>query len=297
MTRSHRLALAAVLFASLLSACGSSEQEHAPGAVTLLDPGREPRQELRYTIQPAAIEDFTMTMEMSMDQGDGNEIGLPRTVVAMELTPAVEGDSIRVAFRTRDIRVEDREGARAGLVPAMRAIMEGLKPMHGYWVVTPRGETGDSHFEGMESAPAQVKQAMADMQESIRSLVTELPKEPVGVGAKWRVEQFIPMLQAGILQRTDYEVLSLEGTRVELGVTLTQTLGHERSMNEGEAESGMLLQSVEGDGTGSVSLDFAHLAPVSSEMTSHSSMATAGKNTGAGIKTKTTMRMTGKGTW
>jgi hypothetical protein len=96
-----------------------------------------------------------------------------------------------------------------------------------------------------------------------RKTAAPLPAEPVGIGARWTVEQFIAANGLEVSQSVEYRLVAIEGTVITLEVRISQQ----------PATTTIQLPGVPGDvtvaerttvGTGSTALDLANPVPTSS---------------------------------
>jgi hypothetical protein len=243
MTRARSLRLLAVaLVAVTLAACGDgddgdvasasttapadpstttspetapTESEGAsPYTVTLEDPGQEPRQELRIRVAPGDVDRLTQRQETTIEVRAGDQVqSAPSPITELDLTHTVvevDGERITAEGTYDDVRVLDSPGADPATVAQVRQLLSGFLDATAHTTYTARGGIIDVRLDGLElegPGAAFVDQLAASITDSAESLSVPFPDEPVGAGARWRV---------------DAEVV-LAGLPVE--VTSTVTLG------------------------------------------------------------------------
>jgi hypothetical protein len=252
-----------------------SDEPKSPG-VTLLAAGREPRQVLRYRVAPGQVEQAAMTdiRKLSLKFGGGGPV------------PAFERDTEQnssMASELSVVRLRPREG------------IEFLWKM----TLLP-GEGDDSGAEGspsgapfldlLEDCPVRVRvddcglnlsAALDDpgsvtddarpfvepFLDTVRTLIVPLPREPVGVGARWEVSQVMGMMGLRISHTATYELLGMEDGALRIRVAAAETATAQTLPAQGMGDSAVLeLRSLYGHGEGAATVDLARLLPRSMEL-------------------------------
>ena len=171
-------------------ACGSNTPHVAtPAMITVLDPGAEPRQVLRYeptlhvperaemTLKTRVTNRFTNTvLETGQRSIDNPSIRLVQRFDAVETTPT--GETV-MRFEIEDATVLDDvvDPALRALAAARSAKMKGLR---GSWHLAPSGKATELV---LQTPDAEHRSDLSPMRES--SVV--FPDVPVGIGATWQV--------------------------------------------------------------------------------------------------------------
>jgi hypothetical protein len=211
-----------------LAACGGSpapapappppvepEPVAGPDDPVLLDAGAEPRRRLRYRLVEGTRQhemDFTMSMDIA-----GQVIETP---------PMLMGGSLEV----RDIAADgshqqiwlcDRTDVRPfptsdpAVVDALRSSMAALEGMRMRMHYSDRGRLLDTETTG-GSLPPEAQQTYDQVTDGMQNLVTTLPVEAVGVGARWSLDE--EKVTNGLTMRlhTVTEIVELTETSVRL---------------------------------------------------------------------------------
>ena len=80
-----------------------------------------------------------------------------------------------------------------------------------------------SNIDTSKVTNPQFKQALESIASSLDNMVTPLPEEAVGVGARWEVRQGLAASGTSMFQKAVFEVVSIDGKVVTLKVTGEQT--------------------------------------------------------------------------
>jgi hypothetical protein len=277
--RTHRLrslVLAVGLAASIpLVPAGLTAQDSPAAvstegpAVTLLEPGAEPRAPLRYRLD--AMTPGTMMIRMDTDMSISNPMmgqqqqTMPTMQMGTELqqvTP-MDGGRLRMDFRMAGTEVLPREGADPAMIPILQSAMSQMGNPAGYSVIDDRGRVLDGGFstEGLDPA---LQQQLSSLQDSISQMATPLPLEAVGVGASWRVDQSIQSNGLQIAQQAVYTLEDRTETAFRVRIRITQS-ATPQALQDPSLPPGvsMHLDSFSGSGEGSATIPFASLIPTS----------------------------------
>jgi hypothetical protein len=240
--------------------------------VKLLDAGKDPKTVLRFKPTAGSKTTLELTMKMSMEMAlGGNSMPspkLPEMKMAMDMTvkdvtPA--GDAT-YDFTLTSADVADDPAAMPQVVTAMRQALAGAKGMTGTAKVTSRGFTTEGEFKTPDNMDPKAKQLMDGMKQSLKQMSAPLPEEPVGVGAKWEVQYNITQNGMSLTQIAQTELVSLEGNKAKLKLTLSQKADPQKVSAPGMPPGvEMQLTSLKSDGTGESNLDFGKLWPESSK--------------------------------
>jgi hypothetical protein len=254
---------------ALASPAGSSGPDAARSeSVKVLEPGKEPRQELRLAAKVGQAE--TMRMKMIMDVGV--QMGtqkLPKTDVPpmimtmdMKVTETKPNGDIGYDFSL----VKTEVGAAAALDPkvvkAVEAALAKINGLSGHASVSNRGFNRGAKMNAPPQADAQTKQVLESMEQAMNQVGAPLPAEPVGLGAKWQSE--LALVQGGIhlSQVSTYTLERLEGSKLGLKVELQQSAPRQKLTPQPGTTVEIL--SLGSKGGGSSQVDLLRLAPVQS---------------------------------
>ncbi|HPC62254.1 MAG TPA: DUF6263 family protein [Verrucomicrobiota bacterium] len=263
--------------------------------VKLLDPGAEPRKELR--LQPKAGDQQTLvlTLKLGMETKVGETqtpaIKLPpmrmtMDVTVKEVTP--EGD-IRYEMVLGEAQVMEEPDAMPAIVDAMKQALAGSKGAAGSGTITSRGLNRALDFKSAAGAEPQMRQVMDQMKETFAHFAPALPEEAVGPGAKWEVR--MPFRSQGLKldQTATYQLVSFEGDRVVVRSSVMQRASNQKMENPAMPGLKVDLSKMTGQGNGQVAFNLAQLLPEKADMDLQSEFAMS-MNMG-GQKQAMTMKM------
>lgn len=231
------LTLAAIGGCSLLggdapAATTTTTSVPAGPAVTLLDPGAEPRRALRMTLTPGARAEITFTVDLHLTQRSGPEapdqlVDPPATVqtVRFEVRRADETGA-DVAFEVVDAGVVPDDAAidDAQLV-ALTASVREVVGLTGELRVDDRGRLAAIDYTPPASLDPTVAASLAGVEDAFAGVVPVLPTEPVGRGARWRTEGPARTTGVTVQQTVTYEITELTPDHLVYTAATVQTAG------------------------------------------------------------------------
>ncbi len=188
--------------------------------VELLEPGVEPRATLRLT--PAAGHTETVayssevqtTMDLSAwptDKVSERQIDYRLLLQVQDVTDG----TITYSFVAEDIQRMRKDGRKEETLAGGR-----LAGRRGVLRVTDRGIPLSADFERDDAYEADDEELHFAISDSARRLVTPLPEEPVGLGARWQaveVREFGPLTLVIV---TRYTLLSLSSDSISVAASL-----------------------------------------------------------------------------
>lgn len=253
--------------------------------MTLIDPGEEPRTELRYEYtdgQPIAA---TMRQTQSLTQTiDGQAGPAVEYTVESDLNGEIQTDGDTFTARTTIENVRLADGADPAIE---QQLGETLSLLNGVTTVTTtddRGQILDSSVENAEALQAQpMLMQMVESMVERSNISVPLPQEPVGVGARWSSMQEINSVGMVIRQTTETELRSLDGSLAELAVTSTQEPPDSPVTLEGGVE--IEVHAWEATSEGIVRVDLTDPTPRSQgHATAHQEMTTTAQGQSATLE-------------
>jgi hypothetical protein len=131
------------------------------------------------------------------------------------------------------------------------------------------------------------------MSQSFESMVTPLPSEPVGVGARWQVITRISSGGADLLQSTIYTLKSRDGSRARLEETVVQ-LSASDTIHAPQMPAGMAakVKAFSSTGQGTAQLDLKSVTPESGTLSLKTSMTIAVAGAGVDASDESTVDTT-----
>jgi hypothetical protein len=194
----------------------------APGpepAVTVLDPGREPRRTLRLTPRAGDRQDFSIAMALSLGMAFGEQpvtmrelpsIVLPFTV---RVTGVLSNGDVETEFRCGKVDVLATPGTDPMMVDMMKAVCAGVEGVSGTSRCSARGVMLESRLSIPENMDPGAKVVLAGMGDAVGRISFPLPEEPVGAGARWQVVNRLPGEAGGAEQKATWTLVLLDGDR------------------------------------------------------------------------------------
>ena len=258
---------------------GSETKSDSPPAkslVRLLSAGAEPRKVLRLAVKPEAKQLVEMTLKMTMDMGMGQPMKLPpmkmnMDVAVKEVSP--EGD-ISYEVVVGDVSTAEEAGTLAQAADAMKAALDKIKGVSTTGTISSRGLSKTTEVKIPSDADPMTRQSMEQMKDSLAQAACPLPEEAVGPGAKWELKSPIKSQGMTMNQTATYELVSVDGDRLNLKSAITQDATNQKIENPAMPGIKVDVTKFTGSGTGQVTLDLAQLMPAlaTADMRSEMSM-------------------------
>jgi hypothetical protein len=272
-----------------LAACGSaSKPAAAPPAATgnpppapaaapkdgvpvVIDAGAEPRYALRYHPSAGAQQVMSLELEMGMTI-DGQAIVIPpMTMEAIQQITDVADDgtmSMRVMFTRASL--EPSPELTPDQHAAMQAMMRRYENVGMTSRMTAHGELLDVAVD--PGTPEDIKKTFEQMQTQFQAL----PKEPIGVGARWTTHLVKPLdtVPGALEVDATCRVLEVDAEHIRLVVELTMasdgTPGSPTVTGTARGESVVDLRTFRGEGGIEMWIESSadgHVFEMDSEMT------------------------------
>lgn len=244
---------------------GSAKSVTSQNGVQLLDAGAEPRQPLRLKPTIGKKQQIAMTMKqdiaLSLPGKPAQKVTTPAIVMTMETTvKQVEpnGD-IQSAFRYVDFDVNASSSTPPQMVEAMRSQLRKMNGLSGTIVTDARGQTKSMQFDSLDKLDPALKQTLQQTSQSLSQISTPLPEEPIGIGAKWRVNQAPTVNGIHLNQTGTFELASLTNDIANLNVALEQQANQQTIQFPGAAGKSILLKSLTAKGSGTSQLNLTNI--------------------------------------
>ena len=261
--------------------------------VKLISAGSEPRTVLR--LHPAVGDQQTLVMTTKMNMtmsAAGNEMpamDLPAmsTALSVEVKKISTDGEITYGINLGSTDIAAGEDAKSPTGAAMKAALGSVGEMSGEARMSDRGIVTSMEMKSTAKDNPMLTQTVDQMKESATSAATPLPEEAVGPGAKWEHRTKIKSQGMTVDQVQTVELLSVDGDRVELKCTITQSAANQKIENPTMPGLKMDLVKLVTTGSGKSSVDLGHLLPVSATADSNSD-ATMAMNVGQQKQTMST---------
>ncbi|MGA9855148.1 MAG: hypothetical protein WBR29_07745, partial [Gammaproteobacteria bacterium] len=177
-------------------ASSSASADLAPPApkssVTLQDPGREPRRELRYAWREDDKEQMAITLRTTVSAESGGarqDVPFPALHIALAIdakSVSADGD-LRYAWRVTSAQADADAGAPQQVAEGWAAQLAPIAHLSGTGAFTSRGLSAGVSLDPPTAGDAGMEGEMVvQVLQMLRDACAPLPEEPVGTGAKWQ---------------------------------------------------------------------------------------------------------------
>jgi hypothetical protein len=271
--------------------------------VELLNPGVEPRQQLRLKPAIDLKETTVMTLKMDMEisaSGRSSPAKSPVSVMTFEtkVTKIDPNGDIHYEAAYTNVDITDDTGNTPPAVrDAMRSTLKSMVGMKGSFIMDNRGFNKGGNFILPEGADNNLKQMVRQMSKSLEQVASPLPAEAVGKGAKWRVSSSSNFSGLNVNDISTYELASWQDGVASVNVSIEQQ-ANPQNITSPQLPPGttLTLKSLASQGRGATTMRLDRLMPVRStwSVSSNSEMSakTAGSSQESPITTKMVMEMT-----
>lgn len=253
----------------------------ASPTITLLAPGSAPRTALRYVI-PAAQKsrmDMTTSMSMATSVGGGSmPVDMPTMRMSIELgvTGVAPNGDISYDLAFTGMTMDSAPDTNPMVTQALQGLIAGITSIKGTATVSNRGVTKATKLDVGDPA---MQQVLSQMTSSVENLSMPFPEEAVGAGARWEVRQTITSGGQTVFQKTEYDLVSIEGSAVSMTVKTEQTAPPQAVSNPAlPAGAEMTLEKLSGSGTGTIVVHLNSLVPTSTLESTTSTAMTMNMN-------------------
>jgi hypothetical protein len=271
--------------------------------VELLNPGVEPRQQLRLKPAIDLKETTVMTLKMDMEisaSGRSSPAKSPVSVMTFEtkVTKIDPNGDIHYEAAYTNVDITDDTGNTPPAVrDAMRSTLKSMVGMKGSFIMDNRGFNKGGNFILPEGADNNLKQMVRQMSKSLEQVASPLPAEAVGKGAKWRVSSSSNFSGLNVNDISTYELASWQDGVASVNVSIEQQ-ANPQNITSPQLPPGttLTLKSLASQGRGATTMRLDRLMPVRStwSVSSNSEMSAkaAGSSQESPITTKMVMEVT-----
>lgn len=235
--------------------------------IQLIDAGAAPLRELGMRYGAGARESCTMTIAMSLEQRLGQQPlpGMPlpgqRASLALAVAEVDDDGAARIRWSVQDMAVLPDETLPAQLREAIDRALAGMKGLGGSYRLTELGHSTDSTLDPLpEAVEATMGAQLADFHRNMEQMTVPLPAHPVGVGARWRVEDSVQIAGTTLSRRAEYVLTGVDDEAAELTTETTFTGGAQDIALPNGAGTAR-VESVDGKGTAKTRLSWDRLCP------------------------------------
>lgn len=296
-------ALVASLCCAVLAWPAAARAQEPPPQVTLLSAGSGKKAPLRYQLVVGSSQTLTMTMDMQLAMFLRAEAGaaevplprarLPKTRFAIELRVtkvAADGDAT-LEYRYRQFEVLPDAEVEPTVREAVTKSLAELDGVAGYLVISSRGFVEEHRLDLPATLSPEAQQSLKNLKRSMGQLAAPLPAEPVGKGARWRVETAVELNGAVLDMVAVSELVERKGKRAKLELSIEQTSGRQTIEVNGVKSQ---LVSAQVTAAGANVIDLSRPAPRSASVKGNGTMQFEAMGQGVKVELSLDVAMAGK---
>jgi len=237
--RSLLTALCLTLLVPAASAFAQDAEEEAP-PVELIEAGAAPQRLLRHRFVAGQSQPVRLRVQSQMRMSIGTRVQMiPMPIMRMDIafgpTEVTSEGHLRYAFRITDVGVSG--GEREELNARVQETISGLIGANGLTEIDDHGTVLEFDYQLPDGSSAELQQQSHILREAMTRLLPRFPDEPVGVGARWRVTDDLPLPNMSVRVGTTYELTSWQGDFIEISVS-TETVEGDGSDNRANVDVG-----------------------------------------------------------
>jgi hypothetical protein len=287
---------------------GQPPPKAAPAApaveVKLIEPGAEPRKELRFHPKPGSQQNAALTMHITLDTTIGEMPSQTVKMPAIKLAPqftvksVAEDGEISYEVVVREASVAEEAGGIPAVLEAIKGAVTGMQGLSGTGTLSSRGISKGLQLNVSATKDPQTRQLIDQIQQALVGLAVPLPQEAIGPGAKWEVKMPIKSQDVRVDQTVTYELGSLDGERLTLKSAATQSAANQKVPSAMMPGLKLNLIKLAGKGSGTSTADLAQIFPLERIVEVHSeqslTMDAGGQPQPMTIKTDVKLRFEAK---
>jgi hypothetical protein len=229
----------------------------------LMEPGAEPREQLRYQRAPGLTEHLVIQFGLATlleTSAAGVEAEAP--VLSLGLTMGAVSraseDTWRYPFTFRVIGIKMPEGSSEAQAAEVAHMIAPLAGVSGAFEVDERGLTRRADVVVPADLPPRLISLLGNIRTSLVSV--PLPEEAVGVGARWKVQRAHQVGRVEATQTVVYTLLERKERVLRLGVTLQQSARPQAVLFDKDIK--FQLEAYEVSGTGNMLMNLDAIIPL-----------------------------------
>jgi hypothetical protein len=228
------------------------------GSIEILSEGAEPRFQLKYQAPAGTKQKMEMSMDMTMDIAGMGKMTTPTIIMLGDMevvSVAADGKSTNKMTFT-GVEVKDTKDSMPGAGDAIKDAMAKIKGTSTTMVLEPNGKVVSVEVDAPNDP--MLAQTMDQAKQGLDKMVTQLPDQAVGKGAKWRVKQTIEQGGIKMDQTIAFEVVEITATTAKLKGVLSMS-APKQTMDQGGISA--TVEKMDGNGTTELDIDFTKVVP------------------------------------
>jgi hypothetical protein len=243
-----------------------------PASIAVQDRGAEPREVFALAPAPGTEETLQITLSLRMiARASGQELPPmampPVTFAGRMFVDTVDADTIAARHIVDEVVVGHDDEVPAALDASVRAAAGRLVSYRASLQLDPHGGLLGGSVEVPSGVEGPVGQVLQQVTDSFAQIQVPLPREPIGVGARWQATTRVDQGGMVLRQRVDYELAARDGARLHVVAKIRQSLLDPHVAVEGVPGATADVELFSATGRGSMTIDLDHLVPWLSEQT------------------------------
>jgi len=187
----------------------------------LVDAGQAPKKALRTPLEAGDKRSIRIRSGWTLETMYGPMVKTTAVMpsLAYELTTEVNEaaeQGAEVSFRVKNITVAAGEDVKPAKVKNVEKAATRLKGAKGTFSIDAHGIVERFSIDAPTDDALLLSDMVDQIRQAIRASSLPLPQEPIGKGAKWTVTQTIEQRTAKITQTSAFELVKMQGDRVEV---------------------------------------------------------------------------------
>lgn len=228
------------------------------GALELLSAGSPPHYELAYRAPAGTKQKVELTLDTAADVPMMGKMVMPTMIMKADAEVTEVKDGLMTATMTfTGVDARDTKESMPGMADMLKGELAKLKGIRTTMTIDQHGKVHSMKVDGTKGDPM-LEQMMQQTQQSLDSMVAQLPKEKVGKGAKWRVKQTVESNGMKMDQVMTYELVAVTDKTATVKSVATMTAPPQEIDQQGMK---VKLDKLDGSGTSEMTIDFTKLVP------------------------------------
>jgi hypothetical protein len=215
--------------ASAASAASAGDQRSKSRLeLELIDPGKEPREKLRFRYEAGKVERVKLVngTTMSVEVGE-KKLATPRMPdveiqTALKVLSVDGGGGARRELTIERVSLASGVDLEPGTRDELLKMLKTIENLTGRHRVDSRGRLTSMELDKSAVAGPQLTQLMDQLEQSFSQLGAAFPEEEVGEGARWTVNTEVVQQGMRLRQSASYELTELKGRKGRAKLKLTQ---------------------------------------------------------------------------
>jgi hypothetical protein len=252
-----------------------------PSSIELVDAGAEPRAAIAIATKKGerAVLRLGLALDVAMRVGENDvpKAKLPRLEVDLATEVGErEGEGTPIALRVVEVRVDESEVASERVKAAMQKTIDGLRKSTGKLVLASDGRV--LSIELVTGVDA-IENRSGGLDHALVELLPTWPKEPVGVGARWKVVQSVVRGGVTLQRASEVRLVGRSADAIELEVEAT----HVAVEGADASGSSTRIEAQSGDSRGRIVVAPNAALPTRAEITAHTTTRAAFGSAAKGV--------------